>query len=190
MSTSNETSAPAASTSTLPEPTIQRNAVVIKAPNPFTDAPRPRVFLAGSIEMGTAEDWQSRLTDRLADLSITILNPRRDDWDKTWEQRKTNPPFLEQVIWELDGLDDADLIALYFDPDTKAPITLLELGLYATSSKMIVCCPDGFYRKGNVEIMCERLKIPLIETWDEFVAEAIEKLQAFKTATEQDCVDT
>ena len=41
-----------------------------------------------------------------------------------------------------------------------------------------VCCPDGFYRKGNVEIVCDRLKIPLIETWDEFVAKAIEKLQA------------
>ena len=71
MSTSNETSAPTASTSALPEPTVQQNAVVIKAPNPFTDAPRPRVFLAGSIEMGTAEDWQTRLSDRLAQIYKT-----------------------------------------------------------------------------------------------------------------------
>ena len=34
--------------------------------------------------MGTAEDWQTRLADRLAHLPITILNPRRDNWDKTW----------------------------------------------------------------------------------------------------------
>ena len=33
----------------------------------------------GSIEMGAAEDWQSRLTQALVALDLFILNPRRDD---------------------------------------------------------------------------------------------------------------
>ncbi len=41
-----------------------------------------KIFLAGSIEMGKAVDWQTELTNKLADLDkVTILNPRRDDWN-------------------------------------------------------------------------------------------------------------
>jgi len=39
---------------------------VIKAPNPLGQVLNHSVFLAGSIEMGTAEDWQSRI-ERLVD---------------------------------------------------------------------------------------------------------------------------
>jgi hypothetical protein len=51
---------------------------------------------------------------------------------------------------------------MYFDPATKAPVTLLELGLAAESGKTVVCCPDGFWRKGNVDIVCKRYRIPLV----------------------------
>lgn len=57
----------------------------------------------------------------------------------------------------------ADIIFLYFSPETKSPISLNELGLHADSGKLIVCCPDGFWRKGNVEITCARHGIPLYD---------------------------
>ncbi|RPD64190.1 hypothetical protein L226DRAFT_533500 [Lentinus tigrinus ALCF2SS1-7] len=136
------------------------------------------VFLAGSIEMGKAELWQDKLTERLRDLPITILNPRRDGWDSTWEQRKSNPEFAYQVKWELDCQRRADVIAMYFSPDTKSPITLMELGLFASTGKLLVCCPDGFWRKGNVEIVCEEQKIPLTECWKDFVDQLVDKLKS------------
>jgi len=37
------------------------------------------VFLAGSIEMGAAPDWQADVENQLADLDIAIYNPRRDN---------------------------------------------------------------------------------------------------------------
>ena len=120
------------------------------------------VFLAGSIEMGKAEMWQAKFEQALADLSITILNPRREEWDASWEQSITNPLFREQVEWELDGLERADVVAMYFEPTTQSPITLLELGLIARSQKSIVCCPQGFWRRGNVEVICARFQIPLV----------------------------
>ena len=49
---------------------------------------------------------------------------------------------------------------MYFDPNTKSPISLLELGLFAHSKKLIVCCPEGFWRKGNVDIVCDKYGIP------------------------------
>lgn len=147
---------------------------VIKAPEGFGFFEGYKVFLAGSIEMGKAEDWQTRLTNMLRDQDITILNPRRDDWDDTWEQKIEHPLFREQVEWELKAMEVADKIALYFSPGTFAPITLLEFGLHARSGKLIVCCPEGFYRKGNVDIVCARYNVRQVATIEE-LSKAIQK---------------
>jgi hypothetical protein len=138
---------------------------VIKPPAPLDLAPGERsVFLAGSIEMGHAGPWQSSVEQALADLPVTILNPRRDEWDVSWVQSITNPQFRGQVEWELDAQEKASLILMHFDPATKAPITLLELGLFARSGKLLVSCPEGFWRRGNVEVVCARFKIPLFDS--------------------------
>lgn len=121
------------------------------------------LFLAGSIEMGRAEDWQSVVAKALSDLPIAILNPRRDAWDASWEQSIQNPLFREQVEWELEGLERATVVAMYFHPETKAPVTLLELGLSARSGKLAVCCPPGYWRRGNVEVVCARYGVPLAD---------------------------
>jgi hypothetical protein len=131
------------------------------------------IFLAGSIEMGAADDWQSIIEKHLesAGDDLVIINPRRDSWDSSWTQSFSNPQFYQQVNWELNGLDKADLIVMYFSPETKSPMSLLELGLYANSGKIIVCCPDGFWRKGNVDIVCEKYGIPLFETLEDLLKE-------------------
>lgn len=132
------------------------------------------VFLAGSIEMGAAENWQARVEKLLADTPWTVFNPRRDDWDPTWEQSIHNQHFHGQVSWELDAIEWADQVIMYFDPNTKSPITLLELGLLArgSPSKLIVVCPEGFWRKGNVDIVCERYGVRTAAT----VLEATQKI--------------
>jgi hypothetical protein len=119
------------------------------------------IFLAGSIEMGLAEDWKSKNEKELDGLDVTIYNPRRDSWDSSWVQSIHNEQFREQVEWELSAMTTADVIPVYFDPTTKSPITLLELGLF--HKKMIVCCPEGFWRKGNVDILCTRENVPVFE---------------------------
>ena len=119
----------------------------------------PTVFLAGSIDNGAATEWQQWLVDELAEEEIVLLNPRRSDWNSALECDSTHPDFREQVEWELKGLEEADMIALYFAPESKAPISLLELGLFATSGRICVCCPTGYWRKGNVDIVCEQHNI-------------------------------
>jgi Nucleoside 2-deoxyribosyltransferase like len=135
------------------------------------------VFLAGSIEMGIAPNWQAALIAALADHDLTILDPRREEWDPSWRQSIDEPKFREQVDWELDGLERADLVVMWFAPETRAPITLLELGLFARSGKLVVGCPDGYWRKGNVEVVCHRYGVPLVRTWDRFVTEVRARIQ-------------
>ena len=136
---------------------------LIRPPTGFAALDGPVVFLAGSIEMGAAAPWQDRLTVELAAIPGTLLNPRRQEWDASWPQEASFPPFRRQVEWELDGLARADVIAFYFDPATRSPISLLELGLHGRDGKCVVCCPRGFWRKGNVDMVCERLGIPQVE---------------------------
>ena len=117
--------------------------------------------------MGTAENWQERTAKFFEPYRVTLLNPRRDDWDSSWVQDISNPQFAEQVNWELDMIDLSDVVLIYFDPATKSPISLLELGYLAETDRAIVVCPQGFWRKGNVDILCKREQIPLFETLDE-----------------------
>jgi len=145
-----------------------RKYIEVQAPNPlvFKDG-YVTIFLAGSIEMGNAENWQERIIKSLNDENVVFFNPRRDDWDSSWEQKITNPEFKKQVTWELKALENADIIVMYFDPNTKSPISLLELGLHAKSKKLIVFCPDGFWRKGNVDIVCEKYNIKQVNSFEE-----------------------
>lgn len=126
------------------------------------------VFLAGSIEMGKAEDWQAEMTDFFNLHNWGVFNPRRDDWNNEWSQSFENPHFQQQVNWELNALDVADLILMNFVPGTISPISLYEFGRYSTSNKMIVVCPEGYFRSGNVEVACFKDNIPLVVDLDSF----------------------
>ena len=152
-------------------------AHILKPPAPIALGGKRSVFLAGSIEMGLAEPWQAQVEHALADLDVVILNPRRDEWDASWEQSIRNPQFRGQVEWELAAQEQADVVAMYFAPATKAPITLLELGLAARSGKLVVCCPDGFWRKGNVEVVCDRYRIPLVADLTSLIAQVRGRLR-------------
>jgi hypothetical protein len=132
------------------------------------DRTKLSIFLAGSIEMGKAEDWQTEMGQYFLENGYNVFNPRRSDWDSSWEQEFTNPQFSQQVNWELDGLETCNMILLYLIPGTMSPISLLELGLHANKKTIWVICPDGFWRKGNVDIVCNRYNIPLFNNMDQF----------------------
>lgn len=144
-------------------------STVIKPPSKLPGKERKSVFLAGSIDMGKAENWQERAQKIMRNSDLNILNPRREKWDPTLKQSIDNVTFRQQVEWELDAMDQADAIIMYFDPSGKAPITLLELGLHAKSGKLFICCQDGYWRKGNVEIIANRYEISMYENLDECV---------------------
>lgn len=156
---------------------------VFKAPESTANAEGfNKTFLAGSIEMGTAELWQDRAIKIFEEdekakhpasiRNYNIFNPRRDDWDSSWKQTFDDPQFFQQVTWELHNLKKANNILFYFDPSTKSPITLMELGYVAGMNKrngVVVVCPDGFWRKGNVQVICNLHSIPIMETLEEAI---------------------
>ncbi|KAF1964423.1 hypothetical protein BU23DRAFT_492674, partial [Bimuria novae-zelandiae CBS 107.79] len=55
---------------------------------------------------------------------------------------------------EMTNLNQVDLIILYLHPGTISPVSLLELGRYSQSRRLIVCCPPGYHRRRNVQYLC------------------------------------
>lgn len=162
-----------------------------KAPNlkPLSKKLKFSVFLAGSIEQGTAEDWQTKLFESIKDFDIDVFNPRRDEWDSSLKQDISDPVFREQVEWELSHLDKVDFVVVYFDPATMSPVTLLELGIMCeqfsladahAQKALFVCCPDGFWRKGNVQIVCNKYGIKLYETFGDLASALSTQLERLK----------
>lgn len=145
----------------------------IQAPNDYSKylKSRPSVFLAGSIEMGVAEDWQGEVVRELGYLDVLVLNPRRGDWDSSWVQDIGNPQFREQVEWELRALEDADIILLCLVAGTQSPISLLEFGIYVKSApeKLVVYCPEGFWRKGNIDVTAAFYGVDVVDNKDEMI---------------------
>ena len=172
---------------------------VFNAPDSLIDAPKYKgIFLAGSIELGEAENWQQEairlLEEKFEPKAVTstsvlfgwgtnkkycVFNPRRVQWVGAKESTIDNVDFYRQVKWELDAMERAEFIILNFCGNTRSPISLLELGLHANkpngisfNQKLHVICPDNFWRKGNVDIVCEHYKIPQHKN----LTEAIEKM--------------
>jgi hypothetical protein len=137
------------------------------------DVSKKSIFLAGTIDMGNSVDWQASTVDLIGSgvrEKYNIFNPRRTDWDSSWVQDYSNPQFYQQVSWELNALETADIILFFFASGSLSPISLLELGLHAQNDKLVaVVCEDGFSRKANVEIVCDRYNIPMYKSIKDFV---------------------
>lgn len=125
------------------------------------------IFLAGTTARTAEGDWREALTSALAHLPVTIFNPLRLDWGADWGEDISCAPFREQVEWELDMQEKADLVVVYLHPVTDAPISLLELGLCAPSGRAIVFCPPGYSKRGNVQVLCHRFGLSIVATAEE-----------------------
>lgn len=119
------------------------------------------VFLAGTIDSGNSENWQKIICDRFEELiiGVTFFNPRRDVWPSDSDHNEVK----RQIQWELEHLDKANLIIMNILPNSKSPISLMEIGMYANSGKLVVFCQENFYRFDNVEEVCNKYNVKLIK---------------------------
>ncbi|KAK3693247.1 hypothetical protein B0T22DRAFT_449280 [Podospora appendiculata] len=152
-------------------------AQVVLAPSRPKIAGKRSVFLAGTTSRTSGPDWRETLIDALSCLPVTIFNPLRPDWDSSWREDITFGPFREQVEWELDMQERADVVVVYYGAGTDAPISLLELGLCARSGKAIVACHQHYRKRGNVHIVSQRLGIEFLDASGDLAGAVIGRLR-------------
>ena len=125
------------------------------------------VFLAGTIDADKGSvDWQHKLIDMFkkqydGEKPITLYNPRREEFPDSGSSE-----VRRQIKWEHKHMDDVDLIVMNILKDSKSPISLMEIGMYADSGKLVVFCQPEFYRFDNVEMVCKKYNVPLYKTND------------------------
>lgn len=155
----------------------QNQSQIIHAPSEEPAQGSKSVFLAGSTSKVDATDWRKKLSALISDPRITIYNPDRPDWDSTWREDPDFTPYRQQVEWELEKQEQADVVVFYFHPATQAPISLLELGLCArTPGKAVVCCPEGYWKRGNVQIVCRKFGIQMVGHVEELREAVVKRL--------------
>ena len=143
-------------------------SIIVTAPENFAQhehIDKMVVFLAGSIDNGIAPDWQKVVLRELNEHKVMLLNPRRADWNPDAGPEEVRA----QVNWELEALEYSDLILMYIAKDSKAPISLLELGLFAKQQRLVLAVHPTYYRRVNVEEVCRKYQIPLYETLEELI---------------------
>jgi len=118
----------------------------------------PYIFLAGTIDNGNSEDWQERFSNYFAKEGWRTLNPRRKDWNSATDPILENKNFKQQVEWEANGLELAEVIVFNFLENSLSPVSLLELGEFGSKghTAIHVICPRSYFRRGNVEHFCSR----------------------------------
>lgn len=149
-------------------------ATIIRAPEPPEFSEKIKIFLAGSIDMGKAIEWQKEIEDALFHFDVVVYNPRRLDFDPTAEYSEDNPYMVEQIEWELKRLDECDIALFYFDPEGLAPITLFEMGKVSDwvkngSTSGIVFCPEGYWKKANVIVNSRFFKFKIAESFTDLL---------------------
>lgn len=119
------------------------------------------IFLAGTIDNGESLNWQDNVIIELINLGVSceVFNPRR----KHWNPNPSKEEMENQIKWEQEHLDKSDIIAMVLLDKSKSTISLLELGLYANTKKLVVFCTPNFYRWDNVRLTCEKYNIELVQ---------------------------
>lgn len=125
-----------------------------------------KIFLAGTIDMGNSTDWQADVKNRFSARKgrYLLFNPRRSSWNGG-----VDGEMEYQVNWELEHLEQSDIIIMNILGSSKSPVTLLEMGLFARSGKLYVACEPDFYRYDNVRITCDYYGVPLYSSIEELL---------------------
>lgn len=138
---------------------------LLLAPNEFkkTTLNNYYIFLAGS--MG---NWREQVLNHFESFSDTLvfLDPTRNDWTEDWNSEQIK----EQIFWELNGIQQTNLTAIYFEREAQAPISLLELGLAVHCKDSIICCEEGFWKENNVRNTADFFSITCVKSLEEFCA--------------------
>ncbi|KAF6823019.1 hypothetical protein CPLU01_11643 [Colletotrichum plurivorum] len=158
----------------MAESTTKATVLLPLSHPPSTTPTTKSIFLAGT----TKSTWRDALTTSISYLPVTIFNPFRPDWDASWREDLSDARFRDQVGWELEMQERADVVVVYFEAGTEGHVSLLELGLCVRDGRALVACEEGYKKRGNVQAVCERFGVTMVGGFEELREELIRRLES------------
>lgn len=138
---------------------------------------KARIFLAGSMATGSQVNWRQTVIDAFGE-KYHFLDPTNLKHDSLTDVEMRN-----HIKWEFDGLRIADFILLNFLPDSLSPISMVELGMYIASKKLIVVCPKEFYKWRYIDTLCKEHNTLIFNQLEEVLTGGIDTF--FNTKTQK-----
>lgn len=126
-------------------------AIIIEAVNEYYGLSKQqmkKLFLAGGIT--NCPNWQKDIISKIKDIdNLIVYNPRRNNFP-IGDQNAA----IQQIVWEYEHLESADIIVFWFSNGSLNPIVLYELGRWGNSTKkdIIVGIDTEYERKQDVVI--------------------------------------
>lgn len=147
--------------------------------------PTTSIFLAGATNVAWRETFLAGLrglhsTGETPYPSTTVYDPFQPNWTADWKEDLGDGRFKRQLEWELEKQDNAAIVAVFFDGRSQSPVSLLEFGLCARSGKAVVGCDRGFWKRGNVQAVCQRYGVPMADDLNGLVTLVLDKLKGMK----------
>jgi hypothetical protein len=134
------------------------NGAYVEAPVSW-DGEGASVFLGGGIS--GCGDWQRELAAALDGAGLTLLNPRRSEFDVADVHAAE-----AQIEWEHRHLRRASAVLFWFPCETLCPITLYELGAWSMAQKpLFIGVHPGYARRFDVCVQT-RLQRPEVTIVD------------------------
>jgi len=122
-----------------------------------------KLYLGGSIDKKYGSPWHRNIISFISsklgrESKLTIYNPKREEWDKDWPA--DSKVIDEQALWELKAMEHADLIFMFFESSCSSSVGMMQLGLNAKEGKLVVVCERHFWKKRDVDVICETYGVP------------------------------
>lgn len=122
-------------------------------------------------------DWQSKFAQGVATISnpsdglimfksakYLIMNSKYIPVMTPDPMMPENAELMNKYNWILDMANAADIVFCNILKKTTSPIPLMEFGLFAPSQKLVMRCPESYPYFQLVKLICERSKIPLLQS--------------------------
>lgn len=131
--------------------------MVLSSHDDISQIPRDKeyIFLAGSMVTEPEVNWRQTVVNNLQE-SYHFLDPTNPNHNSLGDVE-----MREHIKWEFNGLRIADYIILNFLPDSLSPISMVELGMYIATRKLIVVCPKEFYKWRYIDTLCKEYNTPI-----------------------------
>ena len=64
----------------------------------------------------------------------------------------------------------------------------MELGLFIKTKKIVICYPDDFYRRGNIQVIYNKYNRKLLQMLNKLVKEVKNKIKYYKKSSDKNTV--
>ena len=122
-------------------------------------------------------DWQSKFAQGIASIAnpddglimfknakYLIINSKYIPVITPDPMTPENTELSNKYNWILEMANASDIIFCNILKKTTSPIPLMEFGLFATSQKLVMRCPETYPYFQLVKLICERSNIPLLQS--------------------------